>query len=88
MFHSLEKSLMIESVNLAKQEFRKLIKEIKFILNEFVTRKGKPINLIWVISPTRKKSEKGDAGSLQGHPGVLGLSKEFLGDDPGLSNLV
>ena len=40
MFHSLEKSLLIESVNLPKSEFRKIVEEIKSILKQFATRKG------------------------------------------------
>jgi hypothetical protein len=40
MFHSLEKSLLIESVNVPKREFRRIIKEMKSLLKEFATRKG------------------------------------------------
>ena len=40
MFHSLEKSLLIESVNLHKKEFKSIITDIKLILEKFATRKG------------------------------------------------
>lgn len=40
MFHSLEKSLLIESIGLPRKEFKEIIEQFKEILNDFVTKKG------------------------------------------------
>lgn len=80
MFHSLEKSLLLESVGLRKAEFRAIVGEVKGILKEFATRKG------GLTSSGRQERAQSDARALQRHAGLFGRAAELLGRAAGFAD--